>query len=125
MDTKDDQALSAPKSEESPLLPETNNEQGGPEKLKKVFFVQHSRESSLSSSCGSLEQETKDEKVRTQKDCSSKITGSCLCKVSAVVYVGLCVLVSALYVAVYGQTQQYFEPSNVWIPGKVSQPDMV
>ena len=128
MDTKNNQAL-APVSEEFPLLPEADNEQSEPEKLKKVCFAQHlhSREPRLHSSCSELEQEgIKDEAVRAQKAHRCKITGSGLCKASAVVYVGLCIVVSAVYVAVYGQTQQqYFESSDVWIPGKVSQPQNV
>lgn len=117
METKNSQVL-APASEWAPLLPEADNEQSGPEKLKKVAFAPHMiRERSLHSSRSEPE---RDEATRAQIVHRSGITGSCLCKASAVVYVGLCILVSAFYVAEYGQTQQqYFESSNVWIPGKV------
>ena len=45
------------------------------------------------------------------------VTGGCLCKISLLVYLAVCILVSALYVAIYGQNQQPF--GEVWIPGKV------
>ena len=49
----------------------------------------------------------------------SRISGTCLCKFSAVIYLATCVMISALYVAIYGQSQQYFTSEEVWVPGKV------
>ena len=50
-----------------------------------------------------------------------RVSGSALCKVTVIVYLLACVLVSALYVALYGgQSQKMFAASDAWIPGKVS-----
>lgn len=46
-----------------------------------------------------------------------KISGSCVCKLSVVVYLAMCILISALYVAFYGKNQAIF--GDAWIPGKV------
>ena len=49
-----------------------------------------------------------------------RVSGSALCKVTALAYLIGCVLVSALYVALYGgQSQKLFAASDAWIPGKV------
>ena len=39
-----------------------------------------------------------------------RVTGACLCKLSIVVYLLACVLVSALYVAIYGPNELYTTP---------------
>ena len=80
---------------------------------EKLFFLagRHSRNSSTSSS----EPDLKEEKVEEKKRCH--VTGGCLCKISLLVYLAVCILVSALYVGIYGQNQQPF--GEVWIPGKV------
>ena len=50
-----------------------------------------------------------------------RLSGSALCKMTVIVYIAGCVLVSALYVALYGgQSQKLFAASDAWIPGKVS-----
>ena len=78
---------------------------------KVLFYVQHSRSSSTSSEYSS---------PRARRSCCSKVSGSSFCKVSALVYLIGCVLVSALYVAIYGQSQQLFvSTEEVWVPGKV------
>ncbi len=84
-----------------------------------VFYVQHSRSSSSSSRCHSGEEkEVEAGRPPKRRRCA------CLCKVSGLFYLVGCVLVSALYVAVYGQSQQYFAASTeeVWVPGKVLLP---
>ena len=49
-----------------------------------------------------------------------RLSGSALCKVTVVGYLLSCVLVSALYVALYGgHSQKMFASSDAWIPGKV------
>jgi len=82
---------------------------------EKLFFLAgtHSRNSSTSSS----EPDLRDEKAEEKKRCH--VTGGCLCKISLLVYLAVCILVSALYVAIYGQNQQPF--GEVWIPGKVGR----
>lgn len=82
---------------------------------EKLFFLAgtHSRNSSTSSS----EPDLGDEKAEEKKRCH--VTGGCLCKISLLVYLAVCILVSALYVAIYGQNQQPF--GEVWIPGKVGK----
>lgn len=55
-----------------------------------------------------------------RKSIWKRVSGSALCKVTVVVYLLGCVLVSALYVALYGgQSQKLFAASDAWIPGKV------
>lgn len=55
-----------------------------------------------------------------KKSVCKRISGSFLCKVTALAYLVGCVLVSALYVALYGgQSQKLFAASDAWIPGKV------
>ena len=50
-----------------------------------------------------------------------RVSGSPLCKVTVVVYLLGCVVVSALYVSLYGSSsQKMFAASDAWIPGKVS-----
>ena len=44
-----------------------------------------------------------------------KVTGACLCKLSILIYLLACVLVSALYVAIYGPNELYTSP-EVAIP---------
>ena len=39
-----------------------------------------------------------------------KVTGACLCKLSILIYLLACVLVSALYVAIYGPNELYTSP---------------
>ena len=51
-----------------------------------------------------------------------RVSGSALCKVTVIVYLLGCVLVSALYVAYGGQSQKLFAASDAWIPGKVEIP---
>ena len=38
------------------------------------------------------------------------MTGACLCKLSILIYLLACVLVSALYVAIYGPNELYTSP---------------
>lgn len=58
-----------------------------------------------------------------RKSVWKRVSGSALCKVTVIVYLLGCVLVSALYVALYGgQSQKLFAASDAWIPGKVSPP---
>ena len=57
---------------------------------------------------------------RRKKSICKRVSGSFLCKVTALAYLVGCVLVSALYVALYGgQSQKLFAASDAWIPGKV------
>ena len=64
-------------------------------------------------------------KVKTEKDVERKsiwkrVSGTALCKLIIIAYILSCVLVSALYVALYGgQSQTMFAASDAWIPGKV------
>jgi len=112
--------LSAKKGEESVPSGEMKpNEIAKQPKPEKLFFLagHHSRNSSTSSSLSSeTEREVKEEK-EGDKEKGCRITGGCLCKISLLVYLMVCIIVSALYVAIYGQNQQLF--GEVWIPGKV------
>lgn len=112
--------LSAKKGEESVPSGEMKpNEVAKQPKPEKLFFLagHHSRNSSTSSSLSSeTEREVKEEK-EGDKEKGCRITGGCLCKISLLVYLMVCIIVSALYVAIYGQNQQLF--GEVWIPGKV------
>ena len=55
-----------------------------------------------------------------RKSIWKRVSGSALCKVTVIVYLLGCVLVSALYVALYGgQSQKMFAASDAWIPGMV------
>lgn len=61
-----------------------------------------------------------DEGEEERKSIWKRISGSALCKVTVIVYLLACLLVSALYVALYGgQSQKLFAASDAWIPGKV------
>lgn len=114
---------------------EMNDEGPSASKSKRMFFVGsgHSRNSSLNSlggdeaeACVELLQ-SGDTKLAKEADSYSKgtepskrgckVTGSCLCKLSVVFYLAVCVLISALYVAFYGKNQPIF--GDAWIPGKV------
>lgn len=76
---------------------------------KKVFFA-----AGQSSTSG------EEDKRRAHSSWRRKVSGSCLCKLTAVVYLVACVIVSAIYVAIYGQSQQYFASNEeTWVPGKV------
>ena len=60
------------------------------------------------------------EREEERKSIWKRLSGSALCKVTVVVYLLGCVLVSALYVALYGgHSQKMFASSDAWIPGKV------
>lgn len=60
------------------------------------------------------------EKEGERKSIWKRVSGSALCKITVIVYLLGCVLVSALYVALYGgQSQKLFAASDAWIPGKV------
>ena len=91
---------------------------------KVIFMKQHSRTSS-ESSCSGDEQQADPilpTKVVSGEDAappsSSRISGRCLCKLSIVLYLLGCVLISTLYVIFYGNKQQIFG-EEAWIPGKV------
>lgn len=56
------------------------------------------------------------EDLQEKKKCC-KLSGSCLCKLSIVGYLGACIIISALYVVFYGKNQALF--GDAWIPGKV------
>lgn len=60
------------------------------------------------------------EREEEKKSIWKRLSGSALCKVTVVGYLLGCVLVSALYVALYGgHSQKMFASSDAWIPGKV------
>ena len=97
----------------------------------RLFSVggEHSRNLSLSSLVGDDSQLLLaiEDKSQSKDDTSSggtetscwkwKINGSCVCKLSIVFYLAVCVLISALYVAFFGKNQAIF--GDAWIPGKV------
>ena len=63
------------------------------------------------------------EREGERKSIWKRVSGSGLCKVTVIVYLLSCVLVSALYVALYGgKSQEMFAASDAWIPGKVRSP---
>ena len=96
---------------------------GDSKREKKVIFMkQHSRTSS-ESSCSGDEQQADPilpTKVETTENVPSpsRISGRCLCKLSIVLYLLGCVLISTLYVIFYGNKQQIFG-EEAWVPGKV------
>ena len=61
---------------------------------------------------------TQDEKVDDEKAdvepqkwwTKIRITGSCLCKLFVVIYLMACLLVSALYIAIYGPNELFYMP---------------
>ena len=60
------------------------------------------------------------EREGERKSIWKRVSGSGVCKVTVIVYLLSCVLVSALYVALYGgKSQEMFAASDAWIPGKV------
>ena len=82
-----------------------------------LFLVQHTRKCS---SCSASEDKGAGQSASQRRRCPDGVSGACLCKLSGLIYLVGCVLVSALYVAIYGQSQQYFtSPEDVWVPGKV------
>lgn len=94
---------------------------------KKVIFMKgHSRTSSESSCSGDEQQAdpilpTKVVEAASSEDAapsSSRVSGRCLCKLSIVLYLLGCVLISTLYVIFYGNKQQIFG-EEAWVPGKV------
>lgn len=67
---------------------------------------------------GSVERGEEEER----KSVCKRLSGSALCKVTVIGYLLGCVLVSALYVALYGgPSQKMFAASDAWIPGKVRE----
>ncbi len=56
-------------------------------------------------------------KEKSRKDC--KVTGSCLCKLSLVLYLLTCISLSTIYVIFFGKNQAFF--GDAWIPGKVME----
>jgi hypothetical protein len=100
----------------------------GDSKIEKkvIFLKQHSRTSSESSCSGDEQQAdpilpTKVVGATSSEDAappSSRVSGRCLCKLSIVLYLLGCVLISTLYVIFYGNKQQLFG-EEAWIPGKV------
>ena len=97
---------------------------GDSKREKKVIFMkQHSRTSSESSCSGDEQQAdpilpTKVVEATEDAPSSRRISGRCLCKLSIVLYLLGCVLISTLYVIFYGNKQQIFG-EEAWIPGKV------
>ena len=104
-------------------------------KSSKLFFLgggHHSRNSSLTSLMGdeaeaSVELLKKSKLGKEAESCSKEeescrrrcnMSGSCMCKLSVVVYLVTCILISALYVVFFGKNQAIF--GDAWIPGKVS-----
>lgn len=90
---------------------------------KVIFMKQHSRTSSESSCSGDEQQAdpilpTKVVEATENAPSSSRVSGRCLCKLSIVLYLLGCVLISTLYVIFYGNKQQIFG-EEAWIPGKV------
>ena len=61
----------------------------------------------------------KEKKMKPDLIAERRITGRCLCKLSIVVYLVGCVLISAMYVALYGPAQSKHKAGEAWIPGKV------
>lgn len=113
-----------------PLSPPSSVES----KSSKLFFLgegHHSRNSSLTSLMGDeaeasvellkqpkLDKEAESyskEKESCRRRCN--LSGSCMCKLSVVVYLVTCILISALYVVFFGKNQAIF--GDAWIPGKV------
>lgn len=65
-----------------------------------------------------------DDEGEERKSIWKRVSGSALCKVTVIFYLLACLLVSALYVALYGgQSQKLFAASDAWIPGKVGMRD--
>ena len=88
---------------------------------KKVIYLKRHSRSSSESSCDGDEQSDPilSTKVEPEEDrtCRSRVTGRCLCKLSILLYLLGCVLISTLYVIFYGNKQPGF--GEAWIPGKV------
>ena len=89
-----------------------------------LFFVHDSgRSQPLHTNVAPFVSAKKKDQERGEEERKSiwkRVSGSALCKVTVVVYLLGCVLVSALYVALYGgQSQKLFAASDAWIPGKV------
>ena len=90
---------------------------------KKVIFLKRHSRTSSESSCSGDEQQADPilpAKVEKTEDAppSRRVSGRCLCKLSIVLYLLACVVVSTLYVIFYGNKQQLFG-EEAWIPGKV------
>ena len=51
------------------------------------------------------------------RKCRPNVNGRCLCKLSVVLYLATCIVVSALYVVFFGRNEAFF--GDAWIPGKV------
>lgn len=66
-----------------------------------------------------------DEKENDETCCVSniKVTGTCFCKIFVVLYLLACLLVSALYIAIYGPNELYLMPEvpPPYKPFKVSE----
>lgn len=92
---------------------------GNSKEDKKLFFIkEHSRSSSESSFNGDEQADPiLPTKVEATGGPERRVTGRCLCKLSIVLYLVGCVLISTLYVIFYGNKQQLF--GEAWIPGKV------
>ena len=105
-------------------LADGKNNQGNKENEKIFVLGHHSRSSSTSSTSSLSDDEFTEVRPKKQlqelKQCRRRISGSCLCKITVLVYLAGCILVSALYVAIYGSKQQQQQFGNeAWIPGKV------
>ena len=97
---------------------------GDSKRDKKVIFMKRHSRTSSESSCSGDEQQadpilpTKVVEATENTSSPSRVSGRCLCKLSIVLYLLGCVLISTLYVIFYGNKQQIFG-EEAWIPGKV------
>ena len=84
-----------------------NGERDGPGEMEDKELML--RKWLASSSPAPLEDEVDDETC-----CMSnvKITGTCFCKIFVVLYLLACLLVSALYIAIYGPNELYLMPET-------------
>ena len=89
---------------------------------KALYFVKSAEEKHTTAPCSPPPPRKRDGGPEREERRSiwKRLSGSALCKVTVVVYLLSCVLVSALYVALYGgHSQKMFASSDAWIPGKV------
>lgn len=87
------------------LLP---GQRSGREAMLRKWLASHpSSSDSLNNEGG--DEDKLDDDVESERCCLSniKVTGTCLCKLFVVMYLLMCLLVSALYVAIYGPNELY------------------
>lgn len=101
--TETEKELLVPEEDESTLINSTDGTKKNPETLKSKRSVDSPKV------------------VESLYGLRYKVTGSCMCKLSIVFYLLVCVAVSVLYVGIYGhQHESDLEDQPLpWIPGTV------